>query len=63
VSAIRGTLEDIKKYMTTIPISEVKQVNICDLEEMTVYKFSAEIMDFKSNNGKSLSLNLIDLFI
>lgn len=63
MSAIRGTLEDIKKYMTTIPISEVKQVNICDLEEMTVYKFSAEIMDFKSNNGKSLSLNLIDLFI
>ncbi|ARF12277.1 hypothetical protein Klosneuvirus_4_92 [Klosneuvirus KNV1] len=62
-SARRSTLKDIKKYMETIPISEVKQVNICDLEEMTVYKFSLENMDFKSNNGKSLSLNLIDLLI
>lgn len=51
---VKGSFDDMREFLKSIPLSEVNQVTICDIDDNTVYKMTDILSSFKTNDGKKL---------
>lgn len=58
----KGTLNEIKEFLNSVPLPNLCEVSICDLNDTIVYKLDYDSMNFESKNGNSLPDDFLNAY-